>query len=393
MTAPAPHSPERRKAWIDRAVDLVVAAFSLMAAVMLQREVAGGAGGLSAGVVIAALHGGVTIVRRRYPLVVLTALVATALAYVALGFPAYMLGPAVLFAMYSAGTTLTGRISQAAAASGVAAVALLVSVGPAFPGFPSVVFYAVMGGAAWWLGHLVQRSRLAAEEHARRADELAATREELARYAVSEERRRIARELHDVVAHSMTVVAMHAGTGRMVAADDPSAAAAALATVERLSRDALQEMRRLVGLLRSSAEESDGRAPAPGLGDLHRLVAEVVAAGVAVEVNTAGPLDEVPPGPALAAYRVIQEALTNAVRHNGAVRAELNVQVTGSELAIRITNDPPENRSGAVSEGGGMGMVGMRERVALYEGTLSAGPLPGGGYRVEATIPLDPGRR
>jgi signal transduction histidine kinase len=191
----------------------------------------------------------------------------------------------------------------------------------------------------------------------------------------------------------MTVVAMHAGTGRLVAADDPASAVSALATVERLSRDALQEMRRLVGLLRTSAEENDGLAPAPGLGEIHRLVAEVVAAGMAVEVITKGPLDEVPPGPALAAYRIIQEALTNAVRHNGAVRAELRVQVTDSELAIRISNDPPKTGSPAAPDGGGMGMVGMRERVSLYDGTLAAGPLPDGGYGVEARIPLNLARR
>jgi signal transduction histidine kinase len=378
-----------RKAWVDWAVDLTVAAFSATAAVVLHLEVAGDSV-LAAGLITSAVHGGAVLLRRRYPRGVLAVLAATAAFYVVLGFPVYMLGPAVLFAMYSAGAGLLGRRSAVAAAAMTAVVALLVLVGPAFPGLASVVFYSVLAGVAWWLGHLVQRSRTAAEEHARRADELAATREELARYAVSEERRRIARELHDVVAHSMTVVAMHAGTGRLVGADNPKAAIEALSTVERLSRDALQEMRRLVGLLRSGSEDDQGLAPAPGLGDLHRLVAEVVAAGMAVDVQAEGPLDLVPPGPALAAYRIVQEALTNAVRHNGAVKAELTVKVSDSELFLLISNGPSDG-SGSGQAGGGMGMVGMKERVQLYEGTLDAGPQPGGGYRVQARIPLSLG--
>jgi signal transduction histidine kinase len=378
-----------RKAWVDWAVDLTVAAFSGTTAVVLHLEVARDSV-LTAGLITSAVHGGAVLFRRRHPLQVLAVLAATAAFYVFLGFPAYMLGPAVLFAMYSAGAGLPSRRSAVAAAAQTGVVAVLVLVGPAFPGFASVVFYSVLAGVAWWLGHLVQRSRTAAEEHARRADELAATREELARYAVSEERRRIARELHDVVAHSMTVVAMHAGTGRLVGADNPKAAIEALSTVERLSRDALQEMRRLVGLLRGGSEDDQGLAPAPGLGDLHRLVAEVVAAGMVVDVHAEGPLDRVPPGPALAAYRIVQEALTNAVRHNGAVKAELTVTVSDEELFLRITNEP-SGEAGAGPTGGGMGMVGMRERVQLYEGTLDAGPLPGGGYRVQARIPVSLG--
>ncbi|HEX2053969.1 MAG TPA: sensor histidine kinase [Actinomycetota bacterium] len=392
MKRPRAELSGRNVRWVDRAVDAVVAAFATGAAVVLHAEVAAGSppGPLATvGVAAAAVHGASTLFRRSHPVAVLVVLLLSALVTVLLGFPAYMLGPAVLFAMYSAGTQLPRRSSAAAAAAVTTSVALLVAAGPAYPGPASTVFYAVLAAAAWWLGTVVRRSRTAAEEHARRADELAATREELARYAVSEERRRIARELHDVVAHSMTVVAMHAGTGRMVAGKDPSAAVTALATVERLSREALQDMRRLVGLLRAGGEEDDGLAPAPGLADLHRLVAEVVGTGMAVEVKTSGDLDTVPPGPALAAYRIVQEALTNAVRHSGAARAELVVELDESELRISITNGPPEASIATGGDGGGMGMVGMRERVALYDGTLTAGPLPDGGYRVEARIPID----
>jgi signal transduction histidine kinase len=252
-----------------------------------------------------------------------------------------------------------------------------------------VFLYALIVAAAWFLGDVVRRWRTAAEEHARRAAELAAAREELARYAVSEERLRIARELHDVVAHSMTVVAMHAGTARMIADRDPAATRAALETIERASREALGEMRRVVGVLREGDLDGVSLQPTPGLRDLERLVAEVAMAGVTVGLRTKGSLDRVPPGQALAAYRIAQEALTNVVRHSESAHAELTVTVADTEVAIVVRNDPPGERlQRPVVESGGMGTIGMRERVRLYGGTLKVGPLGDGGFLVEARLPL-----
>ena len=376
--------------WIDRAVDVFVGLFSMMAALVLHLETVSSRGGvgLTPALVVAAIHGACVVFRRVHPWPVLVVLMITAAAYAILGFPAFMLGPAVLFAIYSAGAVLDGRASMAALGAIELTVALVLILGSAFPGPPSVVFYLAIVAAAWWLGFLVRRWRTAAEEHARRADELAGTREELARYAVAEERRRIARELHDAVAHSMTVVAMHAGTGRLLAEQDPAAAVPSLGVIERLSREALSEMRRLVGLLRDEADGGAGLTPSPRLADLHGVIAEMVAAGMAVEVHLEGPLDEVPAGPALAGFRIIQEALTNAAKHSAWPRAVLRVVADDLALRIEIENDAPAPGSVAGERGPGLGMIGMQERVQVYDGTLTAGPLPGGGFRVAARIPL-----
>ena len=368
----------------------MVAIFSTAAAVVLHLEtvrVRGGSG-LTPAVALAALHGAAVLFRRHHLWPVLVVQIATAAFYVLSGFPAFMLGPAVLFASYSAGAEL-GKSSAGALGSVEVAVALLLIVGPSFPGAASVVFYLAIIAVAWWLGFLVRRWRTAAQEHQRRADELAATREELAHYAVAEERRRIARELHDAVAHSMTVVAMHAGTGWMVGANDPAAAVESLAIIERLSREALSEMRRLVGLLRDDADLGSGLAPAPGLADLHGLIAEMVTAGMIVDVHIDGRLDDVPAGPALAGFRVIQEALTNAAKHSPGSKVWLRVVAGESDLSIVVDNDPNPGAAAAIETAGtGMGMIGIRERVQVYDGSLTAGPVPGGGFKVVVRIPV-----
>ena len=208
--------------------------------------------------------------------------------------------------------------------------------------------------------------------------------------AVTEERLRIARELHDVVAHTMSVVAVHAGTGRMVADDDPAAARQALATIETTTRSALSEMRRMLGMLRSSDGGGPGTlAPAPGLGDLDALVADVVRSGVTVEVRVEGDRGPVPAGVDLAAYRIVQEALTNVIKHAGQVRATVVVRYSGDAITVEVDNDAPVH--GDARPAGstvGHGLVGMRERVAMYDGDLHAGPCPSGGFHVAARLPF-----
>ena len=377
-------------------MDVLLAVVAVVAAVVLHAElvpIGSAVGFRRTALVLAVIHGAAVLGRRWRPAVVLGVQIATAVGYAVIGLPAFMLGPAVLFTVYAAGSTLSLRPSLVLLGFAEVAVGLLIALGPAFPGVSSLVLYAGIIGASWWLGRLIRRWRTAAEEHERRAEELAASREELARYAVADERLRIARELHDVVAHSMTVVAMHAGTGRMVAADDPDAARAALETVERLSREAIAEMRRLVGLLRIAVGPDDDLAPTPGLGDLHRLVGEMVATGVAVEVRTEGPLARVPPGQALAVYRIAQEALTNAARHAGPVKVVLEVKAETDEVVVVVRNEgAPESGGpvgGTTTTSGGAGLLGMRERAELYHGRLEAGPTAGGGWAVEARIPLD----
>jgi signal transduction histidine kinase len=376
--------------WAERLVDAILAAFSVAAAVVLHLEIVASRGGgeFTPALVVAAAHGASVWFRRISPWPVLLVLVSTAALYSILGFPAFMLGPAVLFAMYSVGAETDGRRSLFALGSVEVAVAAVLVIGPAFPGLSSVVLYLLIIAGAWWLGHAVRRWRSAAQAHERRADELAATREELARFAVAEERRRIARELHDAVAHSMTVVAMHAGAGRLLASENPSSGVSSLATIERLSRDALAEMRRLVGLLRDDADQGNGLSPTPALTDVHGLIAEMAVAGMAVEVSIEGPLEGVAAGPAMAGFRIIQEALTNAAKHSGS-KAVLRVQVSDSELAILVENDIPHtSKAGGSRQNPGLGIMGMRERVQVYGGSLTTGPVPGGVFRVRATIPL-----
>jgi hypothetical protein len=209
--------------WSARVIDVTVALFSTAAAVALHSEVIAARGQgelLSPALAVAVVHGSAVLFRRKIPLWVLAVMLASAWLYVLMGFPAYMLGPGLVFAMYSGGAGLPRRASSAALAVVEVNVIVLLLVGPSFPGLGSMVLYGGILASSWALGDLLRRWRTAAAEHARRADELAATREELAHYAVVEERRRIARELHDVVAHAMTVVAMHAGTD--VALVDPT---------------------------------------------------------------------------------------------------------------------------------------------------------------------------
>jgi signal transduction histidine kinase len=209
-----------------------------------------------------------------------------------------------------------------------------------------------------------------------------------ARSEVAAERLRIARELHDVVAHSMSVIAMHAGAARLTVGTDPNSEREALDVIERSSRGALGEMRRLVTLLRDEDAGDATRNPLPGIAELHTLVANVVATGVTVDVRTEGDLDAVPTGVSLAGYRVIQEALTNVVRHAGQTRARLLVKALPDELVILVENDAPSDGARrALPAGGKHGAIGMRERVQLYGGTLFAGQTANGGWNLEARLP------
>jgi signal transduction histidine kinase len=287
---------------------------------------------------VAALHAGVVAVRRLLPWVAAAGLILTAALFgLALELPVYMLGPAVLFVAYGGGVMLPRREAVVHLAVLEAGLVLLLRLGPSFPGWDSVVLYAALIGAAWSLGAVVRRWELLAAENARRAAELEQARLQLARHAVAAERLRIARELHDVVAHSMSVIAMHAGAARLAVGNDPKAERANLAVIERASRSALEEMRRLVTVLRDH-DDSDGtetvasRDPAPSLAGLHDLVAGIVDAGVTVDVRTDGALDDVPAGVSLSAYRIVQEALTNVVRHAGPTRARLAVSARDGVL-------------------------------------------------------------
>jgi signal transduction histidine kinase len=378
-----------RRAFLDVALALVGA----YVAVILTAEISVGVPRTTALVagLLAAGYGGVIVVRRHAPAGVLAAQAVAATGYLLVGLPVFMLGPAVLVTLYTLGAQLPRARGLALLAGAVAVMALLLWAGPSFPGVGSVVLFGAVLAAAWFLGDVVQRWRLLAYAHARRAVELEQARGEVARLAVAGERLRIARELHDVVAHSMSVISMHAGSGRLAAERDPVAARRALEVVERSSREALTELRRLVTVLRDT-DDNPAMAPASRLTDVHGLVAEVAAAGVTVDVHTAGDLASVPEGVSLAAYRIVQEALTNVVRHAMPARADLQITVREDVVLLEILDDGAPTSGASPPGRRGHGMIGMRERAALYGGELDAGPrLPGGGWRVAARLPFAAG--
>jgi signal transduction histidine kinase len=243
----------------------------------------------------------------------------------------------------------------------------------------------ILGGA--WLAGLAIRFRRdqtrAAEE---RAAELDRAREAEARTAVADERARIARELHDVVAHAIGVIVIQARGGRRTLDTDLEASREALGAIETTAVGALAEMRRLLGVLRAD-DDGIALAPRPGLRDLDRLIDQVREAGLPVELSIEGDPVELAPGVDLSAYRIVQEALTNALRHAGPASARVVVRYGGGRLDLEVTDTGP---GGAAGRSVGHGLLGMRERVALYGGDLEAGPQQGGGFTVRAHLPLEP---
>ena len=209
----------------------------------------------------------------------------------------------------------------------------------------------------------------------------------VAEQAVADERRRIARELHDVVAHHVSVMSVLATGTRRALSRDPVAADEALATIEETGRVALREMRRLLVVLRTDTEPVGELEPQPGLPGLDELIEQVREAGLPVELTTIGEPGHLDPGVALAVYRITQEALTNALKHAGPAAAEVRLSFGVRELAIEISDTGRGPRPGTRTVG--HGLLGMRERISLYGGTLRAGPRPGGGFRVFARIPLE----
>jgi signal transduction histidine kinase len=208
---------------------------------------------------------------------------------------------------------------------------------------------------------------------------------EAALRAAADERLRIAQEMHDVVAHSLGVIAVQAGVGLHVIDSDVAEARRAFGNISRTSRSSLTEIRRLLAVVRK-AEGSPSYAPVRGLGDLPGLVEEVIDAGLVVDLDVKGDVARVPPGVGLAAYRIVQEALTNTLRHANAGRVKVQLDYTGEVVAIEVVDD---GRGSHASGPPGHGLIGMRERVAVYGGTLDTGAQVGRGYRVAAQLPYE----
>jgi signal transduction histidine kinase len=252
-------------------------------------------------------------------------------------------------------------------------------VGSRGPGVPTVtIVIALVTAIAWLIGYSIRQAQARAE----------LVRVQAATQAAMEERLRIARELHDMVAHSIGIIAIQAGAGRRVFDARPGEAREALAAIEATSRETLSGLRRMVtGLRRAEPGPGPWQAllgPAPGLADIERLAATALDAGVRVEVDWRGSRETLPADIDLSAFRIIQEAVTNVVRHAGTSQCQVSIGLEDGQLAIEVTDG---GRGGAAA-GTGYGITGMRERAALLGGDFSAGPRVGGGFRVAARLPV-----
>jgi signal transduction histidine kinase len=241
--------------------------------------------------------------------------------------------------------------------------------------------------AAWLVGYVLRRRVLQTHELRRRAEAAEHARADEAARAVAAERGRIARELHDVIAHSVSVMVVQSAGVRRLLPAEMERERQALETVEKTGRQALAEMRRLLGVLRTEVERPELR-PQPGLTTIEQLVEQVRTAGLPVELAVEGDPVDLPPGIDLAAFRIVQEALTNTLRHAGPAHAWVRVRYAPDELELTVSNDGKD----ADDDGEGYGLVGMKERVNLYGGRLEAGPREGGGFRVSARLPLEVAR-
>ena len=333
-------------------------------------------------------------VRRLWPLPVLGVVLAGSVAamaigtgkdpYVAVAYVLYLV--ALRYPRRTAAAVLAGVLVLTAAGTAAGGAALghneASTVAARFVGSAVVII------AAWMIGVAVREQRAYTAGLREQAERRVQAQLAEGRRAATEERLRIARELHDVVAHSLSLIAVQAGVGSYVAGARPEEAARALASIETTSRVALREMRWLLGVLRDDSAGTD-LAPAHGLADVGQLVAGTAEAGVRVQLEIRGTQRPVPPGVGLAAYRIIQEALTNVVKHAQTTASRVLVTYTDDALCLEITDDGRGARADAVAASGGHGIAGMRERASLFGGELHAGPLPGRGFRVGARLPLD----
>jgi signal transduction histidine kinase len=316
--------------------------------------------------------------RRRYPtLVGIGVPVLTAFELALWGDPQIVANAVAYFCALYALAVWTPPRRFASGAALIVAVDLAASAGPK-QNLHNTLPFAVVTPVVMLLVRRVLGDRERRAQLAERERDIAA------REAVVEERARIARELHDAIAHNVSMMVVQAGAERRVLDDERGPTREVLETIERIGRGALTEMRRLVGMLRSDA--GDPLAPQPGLNDLPILVTQVREAGLPVELHVDGEPRELPVGIELSAYRIVQEALTNALKHAGEAHATVRVNYGAESLELEIVDDG--GGAAAPVSSGGHGLVGMRERVALYGGRLDAGRRPSGGFAVRVLLPI-----
>ena len=287
---------------------------------------------------------------------------------------------ATIVVFYSVGAHCAERRALLGGGIGLAALAVLVATGQ--PGTVEAGSLAVFA-VAWLIGRYLRQRRSQVSGLQQRAARAEQEREEQARAAVTQERGRIARELHDIVAHSVSVMVIQAQAGQRLISD-AAQARTAFRSIEASGREALVELRRLLAILRT-ADDQLAIGPQPGLGSLNSLIEQVRDAGLPVELRIEGQQVQLPPGVDLSAYRIVQEALTNTIKHAGPAKAEVVLRYDTSALELEITDS---GTGAAPGTGTGHGLIGMRERVTLLGGNLVTGSRDGGGYLVRARLPL-----
>ena len=322
--------------------------------------------------------------RRRYPLPVFYLVVAGAL--MAVSSVPYVGFTCVLVAAYSVGAYARRPLVSLGIVLAIA-TAIAVVIRGGFPPLPQWTAPFVILLPLWLAGHAIRTRQLRADLFEDRATRLEREQEEATRAALAAERGRIARELHDVVAHSVGVMVVQAGAARHVLHTSPDQAGEALRAVEASGREAMTELRLLLGVLSDDGDETP-LAPQPGLAQVQALVQRVADAGLPARLHVEGQAHPLPPGIDLAAYRIVQEALTNALKYAGGAPTEVILEYRDAALKIAVL-DQGDGISNGRRDEEGRGLAGMRQRVALYGGTLEAGPRLECGYAVRAWLPLE----
>ena len=394
------HPPRR---WSLPAADVLLAALAVPWLAFVQARIEPGTGdramdAIGYGCVVVA--GAALATRRRAPLAtvaVITAALATFLARDHPGGPVYL---TLFVALYSLAGAVDRRLAFAAGAAASGTLVVVGLVAGTGPGLFHLVFVG-WAGAAVFLGDALRSRRQSVAALEERARHLQQSRDEEARRRVAEERLRIARDLHDSVAHSMATINVQAGAAAHVIDRHPDRAKEALTVVQQASREVLDELTALLGLLRLDQEEQAERVPTPGLDQLGRLAESARLAGLQVTLDVRRDTTDLPQPVTVAAYRIVQESLTNVARHAGA-SAHVTVVVDddgAGGLCVEVVDDGagapagPASSPGNGPPGAGVGLLGMRERADATGGTVAAGPRPGGGFAVRATWPAAARRR
>lgn len=342
-------------------------------------------------VALAVAQGAPLVARRRSPLWVLVAVWAATAAFLGLRYPP------VTTALGGMAVATHGVAAYRSSPSGPRQAGLTAALVVALATIAMVIGYSTAEGVAllllfvtaWVMGDRARTRRVYLEALEERALLLEREREAQAQAAAGAERTRIARELHDVIAHSVSVIVLHARGAKEVLDEAPDLARQSLDLIEHTGRDAMQELRTVVGALRTD-DGSDAAQPQPGLGNLDELVRRTEAAGVSVVVAVEGTSSPLPTAVDLAAYRIIQEALANTLKHSTATTAEVLIRYEEDRLRVQVTDDGrPRDPAGSPA---GYGLVGMGERVSMVGGDLRTGHRQGGGYEVLAVLPLGTGR-